>query len=258
MDFGFSSLIVPAFFAGILTFFAPCTLPLVPGFLAFISGLSPEELQNKEHAQEVRRTVLFNGFLYVLGFSLVFILLGSVFGIGGSLLVEYRELLARIGGLFIIIFGLFLIGFSNWKWFSFMNSEKKLHLNTILKPGNPGSSFLFGVTFAFGWTPCVGPILGSVLLLASTAGTAVQGTLLLTVFAIGLGLPFMITAAALSGATTTIKKINKYLPIISKIGGIFLILFGLLLLTDQLQLWIRIVYDFTNFLGYEKLLVDFL
>ncbi len=250
----FAALIIPSFIAGLLTFLAPCTLPLVPGYLAFISGVSPGDLDQKDHSKKVRRRVMLNGIFYVVGFSLVFILLGSLFGLGGAALLQYRIWLSRIGGIFVILFGIFLIFGSNMKWLSFMNTEKRFHASKILKPGNPGSSLIFGATFAFGWTPCVGPILGSVLLLASSSATLSQGAFLLFIFSMGLAIPFLILAGTIGSAMHYMKRMNKYLGIISKVGGVFLLIVGVLLVFDMQQLLNGSLYRMLTVINYNTLL----
>lgn len=248
------ALLIPSFIAGVLMFFAPCTLPLVPGFLAFISGVSPRDLKDSHISYRSRRIIFLNGVWYVLGFSLVFILLGVLFGLGGATLIHYREWLARLGGVFVIGFGLYLAGFSNLSFFRFLNKERRLHPGKLLKPGQPSSSFLFGATFAFGWSPCIGPILGSILLLAWSAATVWQGALLLIVFSSGLAIPFLLLAASIGTAVDKIKKVGKYLPVISKIGGIFLIFLGILLVFNKLDVWTATAFNWFSFLQYDKLL----
>lgn len=245
------ALVVPAFIAGVLTFLAPCTLPLVPGFLAFISGSSVGK--NTQDAG-YRSRVLINALLYVFGFSTVFILLGSIFGLGGAALAPYRFWLSRIGGVLVIFFGLFLIFGADMKLFRFLQNEKKFHVKAILDPGKPGSSFLLGATFAFGWTPCVGPLLGTILLLASTSATVLNGAFLLGVFSFGLGLPFLVLAFFIGSAAKYIQKIQKYLGLISKIGGILLVVMGVLLLFDLWALWLTVAYEFFDFIQYDDLL----
>ncbi|MBI2416013.1 MAG: cytochrome c biogenesis protein CcdA [Candidatus Kerfeldbacteria bacterium] len=248
------TLTIPAFIAGLLTFFAPCTLPLTPGYLAFISGVSLSDLQNQQLATKSRRRILLNGLLYVLGFSIVMVLLGSLFGLGGSYLIHYRLWLARLGGIAVIFFGLFMLGLSRFRLFRFMNFEKTVMLRRWLHPGQFGSSFLFGATFAFGWTPCIGPVLGSVLLLASQSATLFSGAMLLAVFSLGLGIPFMIIAATVSSATRYLSKLQRYLSIISKVGGAFLVLLGTLMVLDKTALWTGFVYQFFGFIHYDQLL----
>lgn len=248
MDF---SLIIPAFIAGILTFLAPCTLPLVPGYLGFISGVSTNDLQDPTKAKIVRRKIFLNGVLYVIGFSLVFIILGSLFGLGGAALIKYRLWFSRIGGVFVIFFGLFMIGILK---LPFLNVEKHIGSVKALKPGNPVSSLIFGAAFAFGWTPCVGPILGSILTLAASSATIGQGAFLLAVFSLGLAVPFLIIAASVGSASAYLTKLSKYLNVISVIGGIFLVFLGVLLLTNNLGVWISYFYQIFNFINYDSLL----
>jgi len=248
------SLIIPAFIAGVLTFLAPCTLPLVPGYLGFISGASFEDLKDPDKHARIKKVVLKNGILYVLGFSIVFILMGTVFGAAGLSLGNYRPLLSRVGGVFVIIFGLYMMHILRMPAFNFLNKEHKLNIVSKLQPGKPSSSFLFGATFAFGWTPCVGPVLGAVLTLALTTQTLLEAALLLTVFSIGLAIPFIIIAALFGSATVYIKKITKYLNIVSFVGGIFLLFIGILLVTDSLVLWNAYAYKFFDFAGYRKIL----
>jgi len=162
------SLIIPSFIAGILTFLAPCTLPLVPGYLGFISGVSLDDLRDPLKASRVRRRIFLNGLLYVFGFSIVFIVLGSLVGFAGALLGQYRLWLTRIGGLLVIFFGLYMMHIVK---LPVLSAEKHFLPARWLKPGHPTSSFLFGVAFAAGWTPCVGPILGGIILLAAIGST---------------------------------------------------------------------------------------
>jgi cytochrome c-type biogenesis protein len=250
------SLTLPAFIAGILTFLAPCTLPLVPAYLAFISGASAKELQDPERLPKIRRKVFLNGLFYVIGFSLVFISLGVLFGVGGAALIAYQSVLEKIGGGFIVFFGLYLIGVFDRipALQSALSTEHRFRFSHSLKPGTAISSFIFGATFAFGWTPCVGPILGSILLLASSTATVGQGAFLLFIFSLGLAAPFLFIAAGVGHATQTIKVLSKVLPSISFIGGALLIFLGILLLTDQLGIWLGWSYRWLSVFQYERLL----
>ncbi len=249
-------LILPAFIAGILTFLAPCTLPLVPAYLGFISGSSAKDLQNPAKAPKIKRKVMLNGIFYVLGFSAVFIGLGLIFGLGGVALAKYQLLLTHIGGAFIVFFGLYLMGVLDKLPFlgQVLSLEHRFKLPSSLTPGTPQSSFVFGATFAFGWTPCVGPILGSILLLASSTTTAFSGAVLLSVFSLGLAIPFLIIAYGIGHASSTIKKLSVVLPYVSFIGGAFLLFLGILLLTDSLSIWLSWAYQVFSFFDYEQIL----
>ncbi len=249
-----TSLIIPSFFAGILTFLAPCTLPLVPGYLGFISGVSLKEIQDPRQLKNARSKIFLNGIFFILGFSAVFIILGTLAGLGGSALAPYRVWLARSGGIIVMFFGLYMIGLFKLPFFKFLEGEKRISIGKFLTPGHPLSSLIFGATFAFGWTPCVGPILGSILLLASASTTVWQGAAMLGIFSLGLAIPFLLVALGISSASKYIKKISKYLNIISIIGGIFLIFLGFVLLTNQLSAWIGFFYRLFDFANYEKLL----
>ncbi|MDA1335055.1 MAG: sulfite exporter TauE/SafE family protein [bacterium] len=246
--------IIPAFFAGLLTFLAPCTLPLVPGYLGFISGVSLEDLKNPEKAKGVRLKIFLNGVLYVLGFSVVFMILGTIFAAAGLALAVYQLWLTRIGGIFILIFGLYMTGLLNLSFLNFLGLEKQFPISKYMKPGNPLSSFMFGATFAMGWTPCVGPVLGSILTLAATTGTVGQGTFLLGIFALGLAVPFLLIAGGIGSAARYLDRIMPYLKFVSVIGGVFLIFLGVLLVTDNFSLWLSKAYEWFGVVGYDKLL----
>lgn len=249
----FPSLIVPSFIAGFLTFFAPCTLPLVPGFLGFISGISGN-LVNHQKSPSDRKRILINACAYVLGFSLIFILLGSLFGLSGALFRSYKQLLTRIGGIFVIFFGSYILNLFNIAEKLPLGKEKRFNFNKYLAPGNPLSSFIFGVTFAFGWTPCIGPILGSVLLLASTSNTAIEGSILLMTFSLGLAIPFLLTALWITSVTQLIRKSRRVLTLFYSLSGVLLIIIGLFLLLDIFDVWIAFFYRLFSFINYDHLL----
>jgi len=250
-----TALIIPAFIAGIITFLAPCTLPLVPAYLGFISGTAASDLKDPTKSKGVRRKVFLNGLFFMIGVTLVFVIFGTLAGLLGQALAPWRIWLTRIGGAFVIIFGLYMTGILR---ISILNSifgvDRKVKLPFKIQRGNPLSSMALGSSFAFGWTPCVGPILGSILLLASTSTTAFQGGFLLFVFSLGLAVPFLIIAAGFGTLSTKIPKIAKYLRWVEIIGGVFLIALGYLLITNNFILLISYGFEYFKFINYEALL----
>lgn len=248
MNFG---LLGPAFIAGLLTFLAPCTLPLVPGYLAFIGGVSKEELQNTETASFARKKIIRNGLFFIFGFTIVFVMFGMLAGFVGYALAPYRLWLSRIGGVFVMVFGLFLLGVFK---LPFLQRERRLRFPRWLHVGTPTSSAIIGGTFAVGWTPCVGPILASILFLASNTATVFGGGFLLLIFSLGLGVPFLLVAIGFSHATAYLTKLSRVLSIVSVVGGLFLIVLGWLLVTDNFGLTIFYGYRVLDFLHYRSLL----
>lgn len=245
------SLIIPAFIAGFLTFLAPCTLPLVPGYLGFISGVSLADLKNKSKAKKIRFKIILNGLFFVIGFSLVFISLGITAGFFGRLLLEYKPWLSRIGGIFVIIFGLYMMNVFHIPAFQ---KERRFKMPTVFERGKPINSLILGAVFAFGWSPCIGPILGSILTLAAISTTVNQGAFLLLVFSLGLAIPFILVAVFISWFIKYLHGISKFLNVISFIGGVFLVFLGVLMVTNSLTLWMTFFFQMFDFLHYNKLL----
>lgn len=254
IEFGIA-LIVSSFIAGIFTFFAPCTLPLVPAFLGVISGVGQEDLQNPEKLKGLRWKVFGNALFYVLGFSLIFILFGIAFSALGKIFL-IRVLIQRIGGVLVILFGLVLLGVLRIRWLS---AEKQIHVPKLFQSATKANSFGIGALFALGWSPCVGPLLGSVLLLASRSGTLLQGTFLLIIFSLGLAVPFLLTALLIGKAFSAFSKWTRVLKVINIIAGIFLITLGVLLVSNQFTHVFNIFRAFLlRFEFYEKYVNKFL
>lgn len=228
VEFGLA-LIVSSFVAGVFTFFAPCTLPLVPAFLGVISGVKQEDMADQEKLKKLKWKIFDNAVFYVLGFSLVFILFGVAFSLLGKIFF-LRIWLQRIGGILIILLGLFLMGLLKISW---LNAERQIHVPKLMQTANKTNSFGIGALFALGWSPCVGPLLGSVLLLASQSGTILQGTFLLIVFSAGLAVPFLITSLLVGRAYTAFSRWNKAITAVNIIAGMFLIVLGILLVSNQ-------------------------
>lgn len=242
--------IASVFMAGILMFLAPCTLPLVPAYLAFISGVKADELENSVSAKVARRSIVLNGIFFVLGFTTIFVGFGILAGFFGSYVGQFRGLLAQVGGAFIIFFGLMVLGVFQLNFFS---KERKFELPSFVTPGRPTSAFVIGATFALGWSPCVGPVLASVLLLATTSTTVLEGAFLLSIFSLGLAVPFLLTALLYSYAITAIHNIARLTKWVSYVGGIFLIILGTVLMTGNFGYIIEYGYRVFNLLGLEVL-----
>ncbi len=249
-----TTLIIPAYIAGFLTFLAPCTLPLVPGYLVFISGTSLKDLQDPKKAPMIRWRIFLNGLMYVIGFTTIFVGFGLLFSAGGIALGAQRIWLERIGGILVIFFGLYLMNVFDHKWFRWMDMERRLPTVRGLTPGKPLSSFIFGASFALAWTPCVGPILGTILLLASTSTTALSGGLLLLVFSAGLATPFLLTALGIGQASRVLQRFTRTLGVVTVASGAFIVFLGVLLVTGNLAVWNNIAFSLFRGVNYDRLL----
>ncbi|HBG92615.1 MAG: cytochrome C biogenesis protein [Nitrospirae bacterium GWF2_44_13] len=219
-----------AFLAGVLSFLSPCVLPLVPSYVSFITGMSFEDLTSVTDRKKMRNLTITNSLIFIAGFSAVFIALGASSSAAGRILFHYQEWIRIIGGILIIIFGLFIAGFLK---FNFLMRERKIHLSG--RPAGYIGTFVIGMTFAAGWTPCIGPILGSILLYASTKGSAVYGIKLLSVYSLGLAVPFFISSLAINSFLSYSKKLQRHMRVIMIISGILLIAFGVIMLTNRLK-----------------------
>ena len=217
--------------AGILSFLSPCVLPIFPSYLSFITGLSFSELSGSVNNVRTRRAIILNALCFIFGFSVVFMSLGASFSLLGQLLFDYQQILRKVGGVLIILFGLYIAGFLT---LPFLTRTFQLELKD--RPAGYLGAFIVGVTFAAGWTPCVGPILGSILLYASTAKTAYTGIMMLGAYSLGLAIPFFLSALALNRFLDYFDRFKRLIPIVSTVGGVFLIFVGGLLLTNYFTL----------------------
>ncbi len=222
---------IVAFAAGLLTYLSPCLLPLIPAFIAYITGISSQDLKDAEKKKFLRKKTVTHSLLFILGFSIVFILLGLTATFVGKTLFQYQKFIRIAGGILIMLFGLQLLGVLN---FNFLMKERKLSIAT--KGASYIGSFLIGVTFAAAWTPCAGPILGSILVLAGTKADVLTGAKLLTVYSLGIAVPFFITAILVDSFLEYFNKIKKFIGIINIIGGVFLIIIGILVATNYLAI----------------------
>ena len=215
--------IIIAFGAGLISFLSPCVLPLIPGYISYISGSSLNELISKKNIN------LFPIILFTVGFSIVFIIFGAASTFLGQVLLKNSYELRIVAGLVIIILSLHIIGVIDLK---FLNYEKRVQSNISSGFFSP---ILIGMAFAFGWTPCIGPILGSILVLASTEDSLAKGILLLSFYSIGLAIPFILSGYLMQKFLIFSKNFKNNINKVSKIGGIILLLTGILIITNQLQ-----------------------
>ena len=215
--------LIVAFGAGLISFLSPCVLPLIPGYISYISGNSLNELIEKKSIN------LFPIILFTVGFSLVFIIFGAASTFLGQVLLQNSYELRIAAGLIIIVLSLHIIGIINIK---FLNYEKRIHTNSNTRLYSP---VLIGMAFAFGWTPCIGPILGSILVLASTEESLKQGILLLAFYSIGLAVPFILSGYLIQKFLIFSKNFKKNIDKVSKIGRSILLITGILMITNQLQ-----------------------
>ena len=225
-----------AFGAGLISFLSPCVLPLIPGYISFITGNSLNELLESKKI-DIRPLILFT-----LGFSFVFIIFGAAASYLGQVLLQNSETLRIIAGLIIIIFSLQLIGIIN---INFLNFEKKIYTK---KNNNIWFSFIIGMAFGFGWTPCIGPILGSILALASTEETIFKAIILLSFYSLGLAIPFILSGYLMQRFLMFSKNFKKNINLVTKGGGVILLITGALILTNQLQILGYYILNYLPFL----------
>ena len=225
-----------AFGAGLISFLSPCVLPLIPGYISFVTGNSLNELLESKKIN-IRPLILFT-----LGFSFVFIIFGAAASYLGQVLLQNSETLRIIAGLIIIIFSLQLIGIIN---INFLNFEKKIYTK---KNNNIWFSFIIGMAFGFGWTPCIGPILGSILALASTEETIFKAIILLSFYSLGLAIPFILSGYLMQRFLMFSKNFKKNINLVTKGGGVILLITGVLILTNQLQILGYYILNYLPFL----------
>src|ERR687891_1240303 len=224
--------LLAAFVAGVLSFISPCVLPLIPGYVSFVSGVSLDEMRGTGVPQgasaAVKRRALLMSLAFVMGFSLVFIGLGASATAIGALLMEHLSLLGKIAGVVIILFGLHMMGVLK---IGFLYSEKRMQ--TSGKPAGFFGAMLVGIAFAFGWTPCIGPILAAILAVAATQDSVGEGVQLLAVYSAGLGVPFIATSLAINKFLAASARIRKHYHTIEVVSGALMIVVGVLIFTNR-------------------------
>ena len=233
--------LLAAFGAGLLSFISPCVLPLIPGYLSYISGLSLDEMRGTATiataggvavavppSAAARRQVILSSLAFILGFSIVFVSLGAAASAIGRFVIQQQAIFSRIAGAIIIIFGLHTMGVLRIEW---LYQEKRVHTNR--KPAGFIGAMLIGIAFAFGWTPCIGPILAGILAVAGTQETVGQGVRLLAVYSLGLGVPFLATALMINRFFTAMGKIRRHYHKIELVSGALLVVIGILIFTNK-------------------------
>ncbi len=228
-----------AFLAGFLSFLSPCVLPLIPSYVSFITGISFKDLTVVTEKRRIRYLTITNSLAFIAGFSTIFIALGISSSAIGQWFYEYMDTIRIVGGVLIILFGFFIAGFLK---FDFLMKDRKIYMSG--KPAGYIGTYIVGMTFAAGWSPCIGPILGSILVYAGSKGSALFGFQLLSVYSLGLAIPFFISSIAINIFLTLSPKIVKQMRVIMIISGICLIIFGALLLTDKVRELGRLFPDF--------------
>ena len=220
-----------AFSAGIFSFLSPCVLPLFPSYLSFITGMSVEQLQETTGRGAERWRVMAHSLAFIAGFSMVFIGMGASFSALGQLLIERRDLIRQVGGALIVLFGLYIAGLVPLRW---LGRYRQVSLRS--KPAGLLGSWIVGVTFAIGWTPCVGPILGSILSLAGTADTVSTGIALLAAYSAGLAVPFFVSSLALGAFLVAFRRFRPWIPVVERVAGALLVVVGVLVATNYFTL----------------------
>ena len=235
--------LVVAFIAGLISFLSPCVLPIVPPYIAYMSGVALTEIENRKGRQKIVLTALF----FVLGLSTVFIFLGFSASAIGAIFFDYQTLLNTIAGLVIMLFGLHFLGIYRLQ---FLDREARFEVENY--QGTVFGSYVLGLAFAFGWTPCIGPQLGAILSLAAANGSIVKGTVLLAFYAMGLGIPFLIFAIFINRLEGFLKFFKQYFKIIERIMGLLLWTVGLLMLTggfSSISFWLLETFPALGILG---------
>ena len=229
-----------AFLAGLFSFVSPCVLPIVPGYLSFISGVNVAQFKGGAAPTDLVRRVLLASLAFVLGFSTVFVSLGAAATLVGALLQQHKRTLGMVGGVIILVLGLHTMGVLRIPW---LLGEKRASVSQ--RPLGPLGAYVVGLAFAFGWTPCIGPILGAILLYASQQETVGQGVVLLSAYSAGLGIPFLLAALAVNWFFKASGGLRRWMHAVEVASGALLIGVGLLLITDRLTLiaqWVSKVF----------------
>ncbi len=233
-----------AFIAGLLSFLSPCVLPLIPSYITYITGLSFADLQAEHPSHIVRQKAVLHSIAFILGFTLIFVLLGASATFLGSFLSRHAGLIRKIGGILVVLFGVHITGLLPIR---FLMGEKRVTIHH--KPGGYIGSFLVGLAFAAGWTPCIGPILATILMVAATKEEVYQGIVLLLLYSLGLGIPFLLSSLAMHQFLSVFNRFRKHIRLFEIITGLFLIVVGVLIYSN----WLSRLSGYTSLLfkGFE-------
>jgi cytochrome c-type biogenesis protein len=223
-----------AFGAGVASFLSPCVLPLIPSYITFITGMTLDDVPR------ARRVALVHALLFVLGFSLIFLALGVSATLIGRLLVMYRVWITRVGGLLVLAFGLYLLGVFNLGAFA---RERRIHVTD--KPLGYLGTVVVGIAFGAGWTPCIGPILGSILTFAATQGEAAKGATLLGAYSLGLAVPFVLAAVAMERFLVAFNTMKRHMVWVSRVSGALLVIVAILMITDYMTVLTGVLRGWT-------------
>lgn len=221
---------IGAFIAGLLSFLSPCVLPLIPSYITYITGLSFADLQAEHPSHVIRQKVIFHSLCFICGFTVVFVLLGASATYIGSFLSHNATIIRKTGGVLLVILGIHVTGIMPLR---FLLGEKRVSIKH--KPSGYVGSFLVGIAFAAGWTPCIGPILAAILAVAATEESVYQGIVLLLLYSLGLGVPFLLSALAMHQFLSAFNRFKKYIRLFEIITGIFLMMIGVLIYTNWLS-----------------------
>lgn len=225
------AVILTAFAGGLVSFLSPCVLPLVPGYLSIISGYSLDQLKGKSEDAALKRTVVMNSIMFIIGFSITFIALGATATWVGQFLRDRMQILYRIAGLVIMIFGLHVLGVFK---INALYQDKRFH--DVKKPAGAWGVLVLGLAFAFGWTPCLGPILSGILAIAGSQQTVMSGILLLAIYSLGLGVPFLLTSLGLNQFLSFYGRFKKHFRVMEIVSGVLVITIGFLIMTNSLSI----------------------
>ncbi|HHL39125.1 MAG TPA: cytochrome c biogenesis protein CcdA [Deltaproteobacteria bacterium] len=219
-----------AFMGGILSFVSPCVLPLVPSYISFVTGISFEELTGDDDTGRLKGVIIKNSLMFILGFSTVFVvILGASAQLFGHLFMEYQDAIRKVGGVVIVVLGVHIIGIIN---FNFLQRDKRLHFFRE-KPSGLLGSFLVGMGFAAGWTPCIGPILSAIFAVAATSANPWAGVVLFVAYSSGLAIPFILTSLGINTFLRHFNRLKRHMRLISIVTGLFLIVTGVLIFTNS-------------------------